>query len=159
MMAARLRLWWQERSLRERWLLSLMLGLLFLVISWLLVARPLMIALEEAKLRHGEAVIAVAEARADADRARRSAAPPSAPALPIDALISRSATEAGFTGARIIGRGPARASVAVDAARAEAYFAWIAALERQGVTVESLRATANPDRTLSTQAVVAAGGR
>jgi general secretion pathway protein M len=159
MMAARLRLWWQERSLRERWLLSLMLGLLFLVISWLLVARPLMIALEEAKLRHGEAVIAVAEARAEADRARRSAAPPSAPALPIDALVSRSATEAGFTGARIIGRGPARASVAVDAARAEAYFGWIAALERQGVTVESLRATANPDRTLSTQAVVAAGGR
>ena len=159
MMAARLRHWWQERSLRERWLLSLMFGLLFLVLAWLLVARPLMIALEEAKLRHGEAVIAVAEARAEADRARRSAEPPSAPALPIDALVSRTATEAGFTGARIIGRGPARASVAVYAARAEAYFAWIAALERQGVTVESLRATANLDRTLSTQAVVAAGGR
>ena len=159
MMAARLRHWWQERSLRERWLLSFMFGLLFLVLAWLLVARPLMIALEEAKLRHGEAVIAVAEARAEADRARRSAEPPSAPALPIDALVSRTATEAGFTGARIIGRGPARASVAVDAARAEAYFAWIAALERQGVTVESLRATANPDRTLSTQALVAAGGR
>ena len=159
MMAARLRHWWQERSLRERWLLSLMFGLLFLVLAWLLVARPLRIALEEAKLRHGEAVIAVAEARAEADRARRSAEPPSAPALPIDALVSRTATEAGFTGARIIGRGPARASVAVDAARAEAYFAWIAALERQGVTVESLRATANLDRTLSTQAVVAAGGR
>ena len=159
MMAARLRHWWQERSLRERWLLSFMFGLLFLVLAWLLVARPLMIALEEAKLRHGEAVIAVAEARAEADRARRSAEPPSAPALPIDALVSRTATEAGFTGARIIGRGPARASVAVDAARAEAYFAWIAALERQGVTVESLRATANLDRTLSTQAVVAAGGR
>ena len=159
MMAARLSHWWQERSLRERWLLSFMFGLLFLVLAWLLVARPLMIALEEAKLRHGEAVIAVAEARAEADRARRSAEPPSAPALPIDALVSRTATEAGFTGARIIGRGPARASVAVDAARAEAYFAWIAALERQGVTVESLRATANPDRTLSTQALVAAGGR
>ena len=159
MMAARLRHWWQERSLRERWLLSFMFGLLFLVLAWLLVARPLMVALEEAKLRHGEAVIAVAEARAEADRARRSAEPPSAPALPIDALVSRTATEAGFTGARIIGRGPARASVAVDAARAEAYFAWIAALERQGVTVESLRATANLDRTLSTQAVVAAGGR
>ena len=159
MIAARLSHWWQERSLRERWLLSLMFGLLLLVVAWLLIARPLMIALEEAKLRHGEAVIAVAESRAEADRARRSAEPASAPALPIDALVSRTATEAGFTGARIIGRGPARASVAVDAARAEAYFALIAALERQGVMVESLRATANPDRTLSTQAVVSAGGR
>ena len=158
-MPAQFNLWWQERTSRERWLLALMFGLLFLVAAWLFVARPLMIALEEAKLRHGQAVIAVAEARAEADRASRPAEPRSAPALPIDALVSRTANEAGFTGARIIGRGPARASVAIDAARAEAYFAWIAALEGQGVTIESLRATANPDRTLSTQAVVAVGER
>ncbi|HET9427701.1 MAG TPA: type II secretion system protein GspM [Allosphingosinicella sp.] len=160
MMARHLSLWWTGRSQREQRLLSVMAGLLALVLGWLLVAQPLIGALEDAKLRHGEAVIAAAEARAQADRSRRSAQPAAmAPALPIDGLISRTATEAGFTGARIIGRSPARASIAVDAARAEAYFAWIAGLERQGVTVESLRASANPDRTLRTEAVFAARGR
>lgn len=157
MMVARLSLWWAERSRREQWLLAIMVGLLLLVLGWALMARPLIGALEEAKLRHGAAVIAVAEARAEADRARRSSeAPAPASALPIDGLISRTATEAGFTNARIVGRGPARANVAIDAARPAAYFGWIISLERQGVVVESLRANASPDRTLSTEAVFTA---
>lgn len=159
-MVARLSLWWAERTQREQWLLAVMVGLLLLVLGWLLVARPLIGALEDAKLRHGEKVIAVAEARAEADRARRSSgAPAVAAALPIDGLISRAATEAGFTNARIVGRGPTRANVAIDAARPAAYFGWIASLERQGVVVESLRATASPDRTLSTEAVFTVTGR
>ena len=120
----------------------------------------LMNALEEAKLRHGEAVIAVAEARGQAARAGRAADPPAtAPTLPVDALISRTATEAGFTGARVIGRSPGRASVVVAAARPAAFFAWVAGLERQGLVVESLRASANPDRTLTTDTVFAVRNR
>lgn len=153
-------LWWAARSQREQWLLGTMLALLAMILLWLLIARPLMSKLEEAKLRHGEAVIAVAEARGQSARARRVAASPAAAiAIPVDALIRRTAIEAGFTGARVAGRGADRASVVIGAARPPAFFAWVAALERQGLSVESLRASANPDRTLATETLFAVRNR
>jgi len=144
--------WWTQRSEREQRLLALMLGLLFIVLAWLLVIRPLTAALEAARLRHGEAVLALAEAKARAAPlpGRAARAPP---ALPIDSLISRTAAEAGFTGARV-GQGPVRASVTLDSARPQAYFAWIAALESQGLEVERLQARANPDRTVTAETVL-----
>lgn len=157
-MSERLASWWRERSVREQRLLAVMSALLVIVLGWLLVAQPLINALEAARLRHGEAVIAVAEARARAELHRRSAQRPRATApLPVDSLIGLTAGEAGFTGARIAGQGPARASVAIDSARPPAFFGWIAELERRGLTVESLRAQANADRTLSAEAVLRAG--
>ena len=142
--------WWSQRSERERRLLLVMLGLLALLLGWLLVVRPLGDALDAARERHGAAVVALAEAKA---RTQVAAPPPaSAPALPIDGLVSRSATEAGFANARVAGQGPTRATVAIDAARPQALFGWVARLEAQGVTVESLRARANADQTLAVEA-------
>jgi general secretion pathway protein M len=159
-MTERFTLWWRGRSPREQRLLLVMGVLLALVLGWLLVVRPLDGALDAAKQRHGAAVLAAAEARAEADVRRRAAQRPrQAPPLLIDGLISQTATEAGFTGARIAAQGPGRASVAIDAARPQAFFAWIAGLEQRGLVVQSLRAQANPDRTLSTEAVLRARGR
>lgn len=142
--------WWEERTPRERRLLFVMAALLVLVAGWLLVARPLADALDGAKRRHAAAVTALAEAEARADAAGRRAGVRAS--LPVDSLLSRTAAEAGFAGARIAGRGPARASIAIDAVRPPAFFAWVRAMESEGLAVESLRARANPDRTLAVEA-------
>ena len=147
-------LWWEARSARERWLIGVMLALLAFVLAWLLVMRPLADALDAAKQRHGAAVVALAEARA---RARPAAGP--AATGPADQIVAETASAAGFTGARIARLGPARASAAVDAARPQALFGWVAQMERRGLLVERLSARANADRTLAAELTLRAGGR
>ena len=142
--------WWQARSARERNLLLVMTVLAAIVLGWLLVVRPLADALENAKARHGAAVVALGEAKAR-DEARRAGANAPAVQLPIDSMLAPSAAEAGFPAARITGQGPAAAIVAIDAARPQALFGWVAQMERRGLAVERLRAQANPDRTLAVE--------
>ena len=140
--------WWSERSRREQWLIQIMLGLAVIVLGWLLVVRPLSDALDAAKTRHAAAVVALGEARA---RATPGAAPGAPVAAPVDALVARTANEAGFTNARITSQGSARASVAVDAARPQALFGWVARLEQSGLLVERLVARTNSDRTVAAE--------
>lgn len=145
-------LWWRGRTLREQRLLLVMLALAALVLGWLIVVRPLSDALDAARTRHGAAVVALGEARArDAAGRRNGGAASASVTLPVDSQIAQSATEAGFAGARIASQGPTRASVALDAARPQALFGWVAQLERRGLAVERLRAQANADRTLSAE--------
>jgi general secretion pathway protein M len=149
-MSVRILSWWHERTPREQRLLLAMLAVAALLGGWLLVVRPLSDALDSAKQRHGEAVIALAEARGRAELRRRASAQAGPPVpLPVEALVARSASDAGFTGARVAGQGPERATVAIEAARAPALFAWVRGLEQSGLVVDSLRARANGDRTLS----------
>lgn len=150
-------MWWAERSARERRLILVMLALALVVLGWLTVVRPLSDALDAAKTRQAAATVALGEARA---RVQQSAGPrAAAPALPADSLIGRTATEAGFTNARILSQGPMRASVAIDAARPQALFAWVLRLEQSGLVVERLRARANSDRTLAAEIALRARGR
>jgi len=149
--------WWRARSPRERGLLLVMAALAAIVLGWLIVVRPLVDALDAAKARHGAAVVALAEARARTGAARGGAG--AAPSLPVDGLIGRTASEAGFAGARIAAQEPARATVAIDAARPQALFGWLVRLEQGGLVVERLRAQANSDRTLNVEAALRARGR
>ncbi|HYI65034.1 MAG TPA: type II secretion system protein GspM [Allosphingosinicella sp.] len=156
-MTESLSFWWRARSPRERGLLTVMAALAAIVLGWLLVVQPLSDALDAQKARHGAAVIALAEARA---RLETGGAPAGAvTALPVDSLIGQAAAEAGFAGARITAQGPARAIVAIDAARPQAMFGWLVRLERSGLIVERLRAQANSDRTLGVEASLRARGR
>lgn len=145
--------WWRLRSEREQRLLIVMFVLLGIVLAWLLVIRPLGDTLEAAKRRHAEAVTALAEAKARTQTARPTrgvrSQPPSGP---LDRFISRTATEAGFAGARVAGRGGGQVTIAIDAARPQAFFAWVRQMEEQGLVVDSLRARANQDRTLAVEA-------
>jgi general secretion pathway protein M len=140
--------WWDMRSARERWLIRAMLSIAAILLIWLLIVRPLADALDSAKMRHGDAAVALAEARA-------RALPPatSAPAAsgPVEAIVARTAAAAGFPGARIAASGPGRANVGLDAARPQALFGWIAQMEQQGLIVERLRVQANQDHTLSAE--------
>ena len=146
--------WWRLRSLREQRLLLVMFGLIILLLAWLLVIRPLADTLDSAKRRHAEAVAALAEARARAGAA--GTRPSQAAPLPVDAHLARTANEAGFAGARIAAQGPARANVAIDAARPPAFFAWIRRMEQDGLVVEMLRARTNDDRTLAVEVALRA---
>jgi general secretion pathway protein M len=150
-------LWWRERSRREQGLLVAMGVLGLIVLGWLLIVRPLGDALDAAKARHNEAAIALAEARSREDAARGGPAAP--PSQPVASLIGAAAGRAGFATARVTAEGPGRASVAIDAARPQALFAMLAALERQGVAVERLHAQVNGDRTLAAEATLKARGR
>jgi len=158
-MTEQLTAWWRSRSPREQRLLAVMLALLVLVLGWLLVVRPLSDALDAAQRRHAEAVTALAELRGRAEAASRlqGDGPASAP-LPIDGYLSRTSTEAGFNGARIAGQGPTQATIAIDAARPQAFFAWVRLMEARGLRVESLRARANSDQTLAVEAAFRARG-
>jgi general secretion pathway protein M len=151
--------WWSERSLREQRLLLVMLALIVLVLGWLVVIRPLSDALDDVQRRHGETVLALAQAEGRADAARRLQGERSASApLPVDGFLGRTSTEAGFAGARIVGQGPARATMTLEAVRPQAFFAWVRQMERRGLVVDSLRARANSDRTLAVEASFRAGG-
>lgn len=144
--------WWRTRTVREQRLLLAMFGLALVVIVWLLIVRPLGDALSEAKERHGTAAQAVAEARAQASliSGLERAAPAAAAAGPIDAIVTRAATEAGFPITRLERDGAGRATMVSNSVRPQAFFAWIDQMEAsRGVLVERLSATANSDQTLS----------
>jgi general secretion pathway protein M len=158
-MSARLAALWLARTPRERWLLGVMLALVALVLVWLLVLRPLSDMLSAARQRHGEAVAALAEARAQADAIAALQRNRPAPfAGPIDAAVAAAASEAGFQLSGLQPEGPGRVSLAIGAAKPPALFGWIGALEAQGYIVQSLTATSNPDRTLSARIVLRARG-
>jgi general secretion pathway protein M len=143
--------WWRTRSLREQRLLLVMFGLLFIVIAWLLVIRPLGDALSQARERHGRAVLAVAEARARAQAiSGLETTAPARPNVPLDMLISRSATEAVFPVTGIEREGAGRATMTIQSVRPQAFFGWVNQMEtRSGLIVERLSATTNSDQTLA----------
>ena len=152
-MMASLAAWFGARSRRERRLILAMLALAALVLAWLLVVRPLGDALAAARERHEAAVIALAEARARGEaigRLEKSRPPPLGE--PLEGLLARAAGEAGFPLSRIRTEANGAVTLAMAAARPQAFFAWVEEMERgRGLIVERLSATSNSDRTLSVQ--------
>lgn len=158
-MSARLKALWLARTPRERWLLGVMLALVALVLVWLLVLRPLSDMLSAARQRHGEAVAALAEARSQAEAIsvlERNR--PASFAGPIDAAVAAAASEAGFQLSGLQPEGAGRVSLAIGAAKPQALFGWIGALEAQGYIVQSLTVSSNPDRTVSARIALRARG-
>jgi general secretion pathway protein M len=130
-----------------------MLGLSAIVLVWLLLVRPLGDSLSAARERHAEAARELAEARAQAalisSLERTSPGPQQEP---VDVLISRSATEAGFPIARLEREGSNQATLVLGSVRPQAFFGWLGQMESsRGLIVERLSATTNSDQTLSVQ--------
>ena len=155
-----LKTWWRGRTIREQRLLLAMLGLSAIVLVWLLLVRPLGDSLSNARERHAEAARELAEARAHAalisSLERTSPGPQQEP---VDALISRSATEAGFPIARLEREGSNQATLVLGSVRPQAFFGWLGQMESgRGLIVERLSATTNSDQTLSVQVTLRARG-
>jgi general secretion pathway protein M len=151
-MIERVNIWYRVRTTREQRLILIMSVLVAAVFLWLLVIRPLSDALAFSRARHTEAVIERAEARAQAE-ALRDLRRTGGVALtqPVESLIARSASQAGFQLSRIQPEPGGGVSIGIEAARPQALFAWVSQLEREGVIVSSLSATANADRTVAVQ--------
>lgn len=156
-----LKAWWRMRSPREQRMVAIMVGLLALVIAWLGIIRPLDDALADARARQARAVLALADARgqAQAIRALERGGTPPPPSVPVQIFVAQRASEAGFTVARLEPEGANKVNVVIDAARPQAIFSWAADLERRdGLVVERMTARANADASLSVQIAFRARG-
>lgn len=160
-MMERLKMLWGERSPREQWMLGVMFALLAVVILWLGLLRPLDAAQRSAHDALVQATDRNAEIRAKVKLLK--SLPPVARAMdravPLDQFIGQSAGEAGLTLERAQAQGADRFDMAIASVRPVALFSWLAALEAQGVRVETMSARPSPTAgSVSVQAVLVRGG-
>ena len=144
-MMERLKTLWSERSPREQWMLGVMLALLAVVILWLGIMRPLAAAQRSARDALTEATDQNAAIRAKVKLLKtlpRNVT--GGPSAPVEQLVGQSAGEAGLTLERVQAQGPARVEIAMASVRPVALFSWLAALEAQGVRVETMSARPSP---------------
>jgi general secretion pathway protein M len=145
--------WWNGRSPREQRLLAVMFLLLAVVIVWLGIVRPIAAARDAAEERHGRAVVALGKLRELGGRldAARSRATPAIDE-PLVSFLGRSAGDAGLPIERLEAEGGERAVLTIMAVRPPALFGWLQRVEvRDGLIVERLSATRNPDATIAVQ--------
>lgn len=160
-MTDRLKTWWGGLSARERWLVGVAGGLAVLVLSWLLIVRPIDLMRESAKARHDMAVIALGrvEARLAAIEAV-AANPPPAVSGRISDIVTAEAVRVGFNTAQTEPTGTDGVRVIIGAVRPQTFFAWVADLEtRMGLDVDALTARPNADETLSVDVTFRRGGQ
>lgn len=159
-MMKRMQTLWAGRSPRERWMLGVMFALLAVVILWFGVAAPL----DRAYLSSRDDLRAATDRNAAIRAAvkqlkslpRNSAS--TGPAIPIDQFVGQSAGEAGLTLDRAQAQGADRMDIAIASVRPMALFSWIAALEGQGVRVETMSVRPSPTAgSLSAQAILVRG--
>lgn len=154
-MTERLRLFWLDRSPRERQLLLVMLVLLGIVVVGLGIVRPLAGAKAAAEARLDRVTLEAGQVSALADRlrtAQKDAPPPISVSLPL--AVSQSATAAGFTLAALDPQGEDRIGINIPAARSPALFTWLRDLARQGIFVERMTMRTAGDQTLSVEATL-----
>ncbi|WP_313807296.1 type II secretion system protein M [Sphingobium sp.] len=161
-MMERLQGLWGERSPREQWMLGVMFALLAVVMAWLGVLRPLDMARRSAHDALLEATDRNAAIRAKAKLLKslpRAAGTVDA-GVPLEQFIGQSAGEAGLTLERAQAQGADRLDMAIASVRPVALFSWLAALEAQGVRVETMSARPSPTAgSVSVQAVLVRGGQ
>ncbi|WP_261934558.1 type II secretion system protein M [Sphingomonas bisphenolicum] len=159
-MMERLGTYWAERSTREQWMLGVMFALLAVVILWFGVAMPLDRAqrsardtLNEATDRNAAVRVAVKQLKALPRNAVVTG-----PVAPVDQFVSQSAGEAGLTLERAQAQGGDRIDIAIASVRPVALFSWLAALEAQGIRVDTMSARPSPTAgSVSVQAVLVRG--
>ena len=157
-MTAQFIAWWRERSLREQRMLLVMFALLAVTILWVGIYRPVQAALSAARERHQQAVVALGEARAQADALGQfGKAGPAIAAGALAPAVAQAANEAGFANATVAPQGDRRVSISIPSARPAPVLQWVASLEARGIVVERLTARANSDPTLTVDATLAAG--
>ena len=150
---------WGERSPREQWMLGVMFALLAVVLLWLGA-----MGLAGAQRSARDALLTATDRNA-AMRAKVKllktlprGVTGGSTSVGIDQLVSQSAGEAGLTLEQAEAQGGARFEIAMASVRPVALFSWLAALEAQGVRVETMSARPSPTAgSVSVQAVLVRG--
>lgn len=151
---------WEARSTREQWMLGVMLALIAGVILWLGLIRPLAAARDDSAEALRAATDRNASIRASVKALKAlPALPTTGPAAPLDQIIGQSAGEAGLTLERAQAQGDGRIDIAIASIRPVALLSWIAALEAQGIRIETIRAQPSGSTgSVSVQALLVRGG-
>lgn len=150
-MTDRFSIWWETRTVRERWLFGVAGGLAALVLAWLLIVRPIDLLRESAKTRHDTAVIALGRVEARlTDIDTFIANPPATVEGQVSDIVIAEAGRVGFNTVQTEPVGTDGVRVIIGAVRPQTFFAWVADLEgRLGLDVDALTARPNADETLS----------
>lgn len=148
-MIERLTMWWRERSQREQALPGVMILLFGVVVGWLGVIRPLDDGLAQARADNEAAIARLERVRGDAAALETAGTRATETA---QALVSRFASEAGFTTTRLDPGADGRVLTGLVSAKPLALSRWLETLDAQGVFVEQISIRPNSDATLSVDA-------
>lgn len=152
--------WWNERSQRERVMLSGMLVLIAVTALWYGVIQPLRRGVESAAAAKAESAAELAEATTVAGRldAQRRSVGTRRTASSLENLIATSAAQSGVTLDRHQ-LDDAAITVWAGATDAKRVFAWLAILQsRHGIGVTDLTAIPGEAGTIQVQATLAGAG-
>ena len=129
--------WWFSRTPRERVMLITMAVIAIPILGWLLVARPLADAKQDARADYLlaldrnariEALVAAGEGRSAA-----------AIAMPLTQYLNEQAAQRGFTLAANAPDAPGQVRIAIAQANGQALLGWLAELEAQGLVINNLQ--------------------
>jgi general secretion pathway protein M len=137
-MSDAVRLWWKARSLREQRLLIVMAALAIVVIVWLGMLRPLSDARAEARKRHGDTLVAVAQIEAEAARLKALPARSAASGAPIN-IVRAEADAIAITPSLVEPDGDG-IRVDIPVIGAQALFTLIDRMRARGLSVDTLAA-------------------
>ncbi len=149
--------WWSARTLRERRMLLVMIGLLTAAVVWLGVVQPVLAWRAAAADRAEAAALTLAEVRAAAasfEPARPATAPP---AEGLEPLVRRTAEAAGLDAVTVMSAS-GQLGFQLSSVGSGPLFAWLAALETDHrLSICSLGVTENADATLNVEGGLASG--
>lgn len=141
--------WYQARSLREKRLLLVMVGLFALTIVWAGIIRPVRDGLESTRERHASAVVRLGEVQRQVAAVKAiQRGRPRSPEGPIADTIRARADEAGFALASLEPDGD-RVRIIIATAKPGALLGWLVALEADGLLVDASTINGNGDGTVA----------
>jgi len=153
-----MRLWWKGRSLREQRLLVVMAALAIVVVVWLGMLRPLSDARAEARKRHSDTLVAVAQIEAEAARLKALPDRAGATGAPID-IVRAEADAIAITPSLVQPDGDG-VRVDIPVIGGQALFTLIDRLRVRGLSVDTLAARPETGGSLVvTMRLVPSGGR
>jgi general secretion pathway protein M len=139
--------WWNERSLRERVLLTIMLLLLATTIFIFGIWQPIQ-RWQTSSIERLERSSKLSDTvRRQADWIRSNAAPRDQGQSTADTVVE-SATNSGFQITRTDLGSDGSVKVEIASARSMALFAWLSSLDEQGIFVDAIQLTTKSDATL-----------
>ncbi len=145
-MRGAVRQWWAARSLREQRLLVVMAALAALTVVWLGMLRPLSDARAEARKRHGDTLIAVAQIEAEAARLKTLPERSGPTGAPSD--IVRAEADAIAIAPSLVQPDGAGVRVDIPVIGGQALFRLIDRLRARGLAVDTLAARPEPGGSL-----------
>ena len=151
-MTAALKSWFDGRTVRERWMLLVMVAMIVLTIIWFGIFLPMSDGLSSSRTRLNDAVVRLGKAEAERDAIAQLARdkPQPIPGALAD-YIRQSAGDAGFALSNVAPQGDDRVQIAIPTARPGALFSWIADLQNAGVIVSTIDVSNNGDQTVAAQ--------